>query len=350
MADNDWTGGLRLEDDFFLAAPPEFEWLREGSSFWIYDDAGRFGIPRIGVEAEPHSWDSRRYQSNFTLPRGRVLLDDGAAQMHPVMDDAGRPSVLGAGPVTMRCLEPFKRWLVGFDGEVFDSDLASQIDGTAKDAPRVRLRYQAELKMAAPVFLQDCSPEAFQKRSVGARRDSLSVGLGWRIEQLFKGTGWYELDGKRESFTCSGMRVKRRSVRTDGLFLRGHCWQTALFPDGSAFGYLAYPPHDDGSEPWNYGFLYRDGKMIPARATLMPWLKVADGEPQDVSLELESELGTTRISGETMLSTMRVARTDLFGLSLQQTGVRYEWDGQTAYGMLERSSVTRLDGEAAFRS
>ncbi len=336
-----WTGGLATEDDYFLAEAPEFSWLREGASFWIFDDEGRFAIPRFGVEAEPHSWENRRYQSNFTLPGGRVLFDDGAAPMHPVMDDCGNPAILGAGPITMRCVEPWRRWLVGYDGDVFDTDLKSQIGGTARNAARIPLRYQIELEMAVPAYLQDCSPEAFVKRGTGEKRDSLSVGLGWRIEQLFRGKGWYELEGRREVFTCSGMRVKRRSVRTDGLFLRGHCWQTAVFPDGRAFGYLAYPPHDDGHAPWNYGFVYQDGKMHHGKAAVMPWLKVADENSQDVSLEIETELGTTRIAGETMLSTMRVARTDLFGLSLQQTGARYSWDGQTAYGMLERSSVTK---------
>lgn len=350
MSDADWRGCLRPEDDYFLAEPPEFSWIREGSSFWIYDDEGRFGIPRFGIEAEPVSWENRRYQANFTLPGNRVLIDDGAATMHPAMDEAGNPAVLGAGPLAMRCIEPWKRWAVEFDGEVHDTTLEDQIAGKARDAPRVPLRYQIKLAMNVPAYLQDCSPEAFVKRGTGERRDSLSVGLGWRIEQLFTGEGWYELGGKRETFTCSGMRVKRRSVRTDGLFLRGHCWQTAVFPDGRAFGYLAYPTHADGSPGWNYGFIWQDGRMIPARATVMPWLKEPNAAPQDVSLELESELGTTRIAGVTTLSTMRVARSDLFGLSLEQTGVRYEWDGQAAYGMLERSSVTRPGEEPDFRS
>lgn len=349
MDDAQWRGGLKPEDDFFLAEPPEFSWIREGASFWIYDDEGRFGIPRFGIEAEPVSWENRRYQANFTLPGNRVLIDDGGAPMHEVMDRSGNPAVLGAGPLSMHCIEPWKRWAVAFDGEVHDTTLESQIAGTANDAPRVPLRYEIELEMKVPAYLQDCSPEAFVKRGTGERRDSLSVGLGWRIEQLFSGEGWYELGGKRESFSCSGMRVKRRSVRTDGLFLRGHCWQTALFPDGRAFGYLAYPTHADGSEGWNYGFIWQDGRMYPAKAKVMPWLRDANAEQQDVSLELESELGTTRIGGVTTLSTMRVARSDLFGLSLEQTGVRYDWDGQTAYGMLERSSAIRPGEEPDFR-
>ena len=84
--------------------------------------------------------------------------------------------------------------------------------------------------------------------------------------------------------------------------------------------------------------------MLPVR------LQRRRDQPQDVSLELQSELGTTRIEGVTMLSTMRVARTDLFGLSLEQTGVRYTWDGETAYGMLERSSVTKAGEAPGFRT
>ncbi|MEZ5742233.1 MAG: hypothetical protein R3D89_00505 [Sphingomonadaceae bacterium] len=350
MDQDNWTAGLKDSDDLFMPEPPEFSWLREGTSFWVFDDEGRFAIPRIGIEAEPHSWDNRRYQANFTLPGGRVLFDDGVGTMHAVRDQAGVPAVLGAGPIEFRCVEPWKRWLVGFEGEVFDSTVEAQIAGTAREAKRVALKCRLKLEMRVPAFLQDCSPEAFFKRSPGARRDSLSVGLGWRFEQLFAGEGSVEVDGREQNFTCTGMRVKRRSVRTDGLFLRGHCWQTAVFPDGRAFGYLAYPPHEDGSDPWNEGFVYQSGRMYPARARTIPWLAEASAGPQDVSLELESKLGITRIGGMTTLSTLRVARGDLFGLSLQQTGVEYRWDGVQAYGMLERSSVTRNDGLAGFRS
>jgi hypothetical protein len=340
MEEEGWTGGLEHEDDLFLAVPPECSWVREGSSFWIFSDDGEFGLPRIGVEAEPVSWESRRYQANFAFRDGRVLQDAGVGTMHPVLDGTSRPAVLGAGPVTMRCIEPFRRWLVGFDGQVNDTHVKQQIAQSAAPGPRIPLRYQIELAMKVPAFLQDCSPEAFFKRGKGEQRDSLSVGLGWRIEQLFTGQGWVEVGGTRRTFSASGMRVKRRSIRTDGLFLRGHCWQTAVFPDGSAFGYLAYPPHDDGYEPWNFGFIYKGGKMYPAKAKNMPWLRRALHEGDDVSVELHSDLGVTRIEGRTTLSTFRLGSKELWSLSLQQSGVRYVWDGKVAYGMIERSART----------
>ena len=82
--------------------------------------------------------------------------------------------------------------------------------------------------------------------------------------------------------------------------------------------------------------------MYPARATRIPWLRRIVGEGDDVSLELESDLGITRIEGVTALSTFRVGNPDIGGLNLQQGGARYTWDGQTAYGMIERSSHESL--------
>ena len=67
---------------------------------------------------------------------------------------------------------------------------------------------------------------------------------------------------------------------------------------------------------------------------------------------LETAAGRVRIDGETVLSTHDI--TDPAGVpadqlarmanwtfpALQQAGVRYTWDGESAYGMLERSIPT----------
>jgi hypothetical protein len=336
------SGGLPLEADFMLPAPPAppFDWVREGTSFWLFEEDGAFAMPRIGVEAEPHSWEERRYAANFCFADGRVLHDIGKGPMPPVSDPAGRPAILGGGPLTFRCIEPFKRWAVGFDGLVCDTHVSQQVANTVDRSRRIPLRYQLELTMVVPPNVQDISPQQFFKWGKGKQRDAVSVGLGWRFEQLLRGEGELEVDGVRRSFRAVGSRVKRRSVRTDGLFLRGHCWQAAVFPDGRAFGYEARPPHDDGQEPWNEGFIYQNGQMYPARARNPPWLRQTLERGDDVSVELQSSLGVTRIDGVTELSTFRIANRDIWGLNLQQSGARYRWDGQSAYGMIERSSVS----------
>jgi hypothetical protein len=77
--------------------------------------------------------------------------------------------------------------------------------------------------------------------------------------------------------------------------------------------------------------------MHEATAVRIPWLRRIVGDGDDCSLELESALGITRISGMSTLSTFRVGNPDIGGLNLHQGGVKYTWDGQSAHGMIERS-------------
>jgi len=335
-------GSLPIEADLLLAEPPPapFDWVREGSSYWLFEENGAFGIPRNGVEAEPHNWDNRRFQANFAFPDGRVLSGAGVGAARPTLDGDGNRTILGAGPLTYRCIEPFKRWLVSFDGMVIDTHVSSQIAQTVDREKLVPLRYEFELEMVVPPNEQDISPEKFFTWGKGKQRDAASVGLGWRFEQMLRGEGVVEVDGTKRDARVNGSRIKRRSVRTDGLFLRGHAWQAVVFPDGRAAGYEARPVHDDGNEPWNEGFVYQDGRMYPAKATKVPWLTHLRERGDDVSFELESELGTTRIEGVTELTTFQVARGHLWGLALSQSGARYSWDGVQAYGMVERSSTS----------
>jgi prepilin-type processing-associated H-X9-DG protein len=337
----DMAGGLPLEADLMLPAPPAppFDWVREGTSLWLFEENGAFGIPRIGVEAEPWTWEQRRFAANFAFADGRVLTDHGVGAMRSVLDADGEPTILGGGPIVFQCIEPFKRWRVRFDGEVIDTHVSHQLDQTVDPNRRTRLRYEIELMMVVPSNAQDISPENFFRLGKGEQRDAVSIGLGWRFEQLLRGEGELEVDGERRPFRAVGSRVKRRSVRTDGLMLRGHCWQACLFPDGRAFGYEARPLHDDGFAPWNEGFVYQDGVMHRARALNPPHLRRLVERGDDVSVELESELGITRVGGTTELSTFRVANKDVWGLNLQQSGVRYRWDGQEAFGMIERSAT-----------
>ena len=131
----------------------------------------------------------------------------------------------------------------------------------------VPLKYEFELAMVAPPNEQRTSrPRNFFAWGKGKQRDAVSVGLGWRFEQMLRGEGEVEVDGTRRPAKVVGSRIKRRSVRTDGLMLRGHCWQAVVFPDGRAAGFEARPVHPDGHEPWNEGFVYQDGHMYPARA------------------------------------------------------------------------------------
>ncbi len=59
-------------------------------------------------------------------------------------------------------------------------------------------------------------------------------------------------------------------------------------------------------------------------------------------MDLKSALGITRIHGVTALSTFRMGNPHIGGLNIQQGGAVFTWDGQSAYGMVERSSHESL--------
>jgi hypothetical protein len=112
-----------------------------------------------------------------------------------------------------------------------------------------------------------------------------------------------------------------------------------VFPSGRAFGYIVYPPRADGKPTLNEGYVFDgDGPLVAARVVDAPWLRDARARGEQVPVVLETERGTTKIEGETLLSTFMVLG-PLAGFTLHQAIVRYTWDGETANGMLERSTA-----------
>ncbi|MET0271074.1 MAG: hypothetical protein ABW173_11675 [Sphingomonas sp.] len=326
-----WTAGLSPEHDLVFAARPDDPEMRESVSLWFFEENGRFAAPRMGIEAEASSWDDRLFQGNFAGEGGRVLIGPGKGPAPSPIDEAGRPTIIGAGAVTFRCIEPFRRWTARFDGTAADGHVTDQIAGKLDRERRAGLRFEIEMEMAAPPWGQ-----VMEAGTIEARL----MGVGYRFEQLFRARGTVELDGARRDIAGTGLRIHRQSIRQlDGFW--GHCWQSAVFPDGRAFGYIAYPPRD-GAESYNAGYLWDGARMTEARVVDAPWLRRIIPEGDDVSLVLRSEHGDTHVAGRTTLSTFRVGNPDMGGLNLQQGGARYTWDGQEAYGMIERSAHESL--------
>lgn len=335
------SGGLEPDKELVFAERPHDPEMRESMSLWLYDDQGRFGFPRMGIEAEAHSWDERRVQGNFAFPGGRILNGASTGAAHAPIGADGRPTILGAGPIRFAMLEPFRRWRVVFEGSVIDGTIDQQIARTLDPARRTDVLLDVELEMAVPAWVQDLSPEAVAKLSPEEQVEAANMGIGWRLEQLCRAKGHFTVDGQTQAFTGTGLRIKRQSVRPLAGF-RGHTWQSAVFPDGRAFGSLAYPPRDDGSEGHNEAYVYQDGRFYPAKLVKVPWLRRIVAKGDDVSLELESDLGITRIGGRTALNTFRVGNPDIGGLNLHQGGAVYTWNDQSAYGMIERSAHESL--------
>jgi hypothetical protein len=217
-----------------------------------------------------------------------------------------------------------------------------------KDGPTVDISFHVDAMMVVPPWVQGAlHSDADAQLKTAVEGDIMG---GPRYEQLFTATGSFSWADEHQSFTGSGLRIRRQGVRKLAGFW-GHCWQSALFPSGRAFGYIAYPPRPDGQPTFNEGYVFTgDGALIAARAVQVPWLTRLSTLGEDVSLRLETADGVVEIAGQTVFSTHDIHHNDdMFSMNalkqeipsfpaLQQAGVRYRWDGEETYGMLERSN------------
>jgi hypothetical protein len=326
------------EVDEITARPPASPSYREGASMWIWDDAGRFGFPRIGVEAVGQRWTTS-FDTSFCMasPGGRLLLVNGIHAPLPVEDGDGRPRVLGAGPLRFDCVEPFERWRLDFAGDAIVTDVDRFLEG---GAPKLRL---GEGHHEIPVRLQVDANSVTAPWFQGTHEPEGAFVVGeHRFEQLCEVTGTVEVDGVETSFRGGALRVHRKGGdRNDyGEFL-GHCWQSAHFPSGRAFGTIHYRPRPDGSVVYREGWVLDDGEVLPAKVEGTPWLADTRATGGDVSFTLRTTNGEVTIEGETFVSSFRPPRPTDDGTTfpLLHSGIaRYRWDGEEAYGMVERSS------------
>ncbi len=349
MAEDIWYGGLEPEVDYMLPGKPSDPEMRESASIWLFEENGLFAFPRIGIEAVGAVWENHRYDCNFAFKDGRIMRQSTRGPTMAVQGADGRNTILGAGGLQFECIEPFRKWRVRFEDTVYDGRVEDQIRGNFKvfaDSEidpalrRTPVKFDVELEMATPGWTQDFRPGKLDALSEAEKVDAGLMGYGWRVEHTFRGEGEFTVDGQTRSFRAVGNRIHRQSVRPMGAF-RGHCWQAALFPDGRAFGLCTYPPREDGST-YNDAYIYQDGRMYKAKARNPAFLRNIMPHGDDVSVELESELGVTRIAGVTTLATFHIGNPGVNGMNNQQSGARYSWDGVSTYGMIERSSPADL--------
>jgi hypothetical protein len=329
----DLTSGMDASSDHFLAERPEDPQFRESASMWVSDDRGVIGLPRVGIEAVSGSWDKRDLQVNLGFPDGRSVIVREPGDGRSPLDADGVCRSFAAGGLEFRHVEPFKTITMTYDGTAVDTTAAALAQGE-RDSPRIRLEIEVELTCAAPPWvpgtLSADAAEVFHQGFAGAF-------ISPRYEQLCTSRGSVRAGDDSWSFTGTGLRIHRQGPRDVGGFW-GHCWPSALFPSGRGFGGLAFPERPDGEPTYNEAYIFDGERMIPATLVDAPWLRRLQPFGEDVAVTLRTAEGDVRIEGETILSACMAGGTHHeFAPALQQTGVRYRWDGEETYGMMERS-------------
>ena len=107
----DLTGGIDPAREHVFAQRPDDPEMRDSVSFWVFDDRGEVGLTRIGIEAMAEQLGGARPPGERRVPRrARVPPPRRTARPGRPQGPDGKPTVLGAGPLGFRCVEPFRTW------------------------------------------------------------------------------------------------------------------------------------------------------------------------------------------------------------------------------------------------
>ena len=200
----DLTGGIDPAREQVFAEKPDDPEMRDSVSFWVVDDRGAVGLPRIGIEAVAANWAAHDVQVNVAFPDGRVFRLRANGASWPVEGADGRPTILGAGGLGFRCIRPFDTWTMTFVGEAVQTSSQDLIEGK-KDGSLVDVSFQVEAAMAVPPWVQGTLSAESGERLQTSIEGKLMGGA--RYEQLFRATGTVNVGDDEQTFTGTGLRI-----------------------------------------------------------------------------------------------------------------------------------------------
>ena len=350
--------GDNPQDDYpLLTQPAGDRSYGENFAFWLFDEASGIFI-NAHMNSVDSFWPLRRETIGICLPGGRALVE---------MNEGLRTSAdtVGSAGLTMRCIEPFKRWRLEYAGTMRETTQAALAAGPLGDGEgrRILLDWDADITTDSPIFVQGGTPES--RRTMHATAAGRFIG-GARHEQLFRANVRFRIQGEPEArFRATGTRTHRRGPRNVTGY-GGHDWQSALFPSGDGFQFMRFLK-PDGSFEWSEAYLLKDGRVLPAEVLSDNRLTSHKLEGERMPIRLRSELGETSIDGLVLGGVFRPMNTSpgnpfikdhgpysrRFGfhsqpegmLGMLQAWVRYTMNGETANGLCERSNFShRLQG------
>ena len=122
----DLTGGIDPAREQMFARRPDNPEMRDSVSFWVIDDHGDVGLPRIGIEAVAANWDAHDVQINVAFPDGRVfrLRENGQSWPAEAPDGAADRARRGRAGV------PLHRSVRHLDDDLRRQGGADLVDGS----------------------------------------------------------------------------------------------------------------------------------------------------------------------------------------------------------------------------
>lgn len=258
--------------------------------------------------------------------------------------------------MTFTCDQPFRRWTYSVtDLPVWTTTKEQLESGVITDeTPTTTVSLNVEATMVAPVYMQGgLLPEAADAVAgeaglwLAARIPAGMTKEAFRFDQMYHAAGSVTFEGTNYPIDGYGLRGHVRGVRVLGG-MYGHTWLAGVFPSGTTFGIQTFP-RPEGGFFFTEAYIYRNGVMYPNRVLDAPRMSY-DPDQGDYAIELAcDQLGLTRIIGRDRrlfwwsMPAWGVPQPPRWGVDpqaatvMRQAVTQYDLDGETGYGMNERS-------------
>ena len=314
---------LRDVDELPHTAEPIGLWCENYLTYLYAPEAG------VGVWTHmchrggpPERWDEKFL---VVLPGGRVLA---AKAIGPGNGDGSGPRTCG---LALRCEEPYRRWLMTFDGDARSLSSAALWEAPVADGEHVPVELRLECSALGPAY------------DFGEQHLDQSWGHG-HYEQPLAYAGTLQV-GDEEPIALQGIGLRDHSWGPrDYAQIGSTAWIHGQFP-GSGRTFMAVavtgrPPRP----PFTYAVIGDGERTERTSITALPVLTDASAAPNGYELLV----GDATIRAE-ILTTLRMAFVGPTEIALGAhrgenvnhdyliSFTRFQWDGEVGYGVTDRT-------------
>ena len=330
--------GLPPQSESVLEQAPSEPFWCENLLFALYDPGCDVGF-WLHLGTVPNDWTMWEERVLLLLPQGEGFLSMWS--FHRTAPQR-RPA---ASSLEVRCLEPFRRWRVVFDGYAVHTTEEQMIAGASPPGERRRLVVDLDVECVGGAW--DAAVAASGSRGSGSLDSQ-----GWakeHYEQLFRASGRVTVGSDEHDFEGAGWRDHSRGPRggDTGAAWGGHVIMGGLCASGRGFILSRYWTPEGLVTLEGGGVVDGGGRLRYARVESAPRLTefVRAGESLPVGLSWDTgHLDLECVTRRSMWTPMRkkyAAAVDMTGTGLNYAlnFSRCVWEGEEGWVYSERSEM-----------
>jgi hypothetical protein len=246
----------------------------------------------------------------------------------------------GSGMLSLTCDEAWTHWTMRFSGAVRDVHGDELRAGPLSDQAHYLARIEMTWTAMAPVW--DLGEEM-----------KTQTWTQSHYEQACQTTGTIAIGDERFDLAGSGIRDHSRGPRDFGT-VHDHWWLSGQFPDGRSFAVLEVTGHSSNSHLLRRGYVSDGSASIREVEVVSLESELGPHGPIRHRTVLRDGAAAHTITGQirqTMPFGMGQPNELIFGhtlippttLRLWEAQTEFNWDGQTGFGLTERSLTKDID-------